>query len=65
VSGTTYTVSNGRVTVEQRPDYHDAFGNHRPDWIAFITGDRRRWERGLTPDEAVDKMRVSYPEAFS
>jgi hypothetical protein len=32
------------------------------DWMATIENDRKRWECGTTPEEAVKKLHISHPE---
>lgn len=32
------------------------------DWMATVGGDRKRWECGKDPEEAIQKLQVSFPE---
>jgi hypothetical protein len=43
---------DGKIHVEQR----------HGDWIAFVAGDRSRWEVGKTYQDAIDRLRISFPD---
>jgi hypothetical protein len=46
------TAVHPRVTVEKRRD----------DWMAYLDGDRTKWERGGSAMEAIERLEISFPK---
>jgi hypothetical protein len=46
------TAVHPRVTVEKRRD----------DWMAYLDGDKTKWERGGSAAEAIERLKASFPK---
>lgn len=57
------TIKSDEFSIGEERVFGDATVERRSgDYMAYVTGDKTRWEAGSTVEEALQKLKVSRPE---